>query len=150
MATHITVHAEQTNGTTRRRFVHHYLEMVIVMLASMAILGGIVAGVFALLGLSSWLDSSGIRAFVMASDMTIGMILWMRFRGHGWPATLEMAAAMFLPYVLLAGPYAAGVIGGDPFLIGMHALMLPFMFLMMLRRYDEYASEHRGHAAAHA
>jgi hypothetical protein len=138
------------NDHPRRTFFHHYVEMLVVMMLSMVLLGGLVTGIFAIFGHSSVLHYTGLRAFVMATDMTVGMVIWMRFRGHGWAATLEMAGAMFLPYLLLVGPYAAGVISGDAFLFGMHVLMLPFMFLVMLRRYDEYAQKHGKHVAAHA
>ena len=133
----------------RRTFLHHYLEMLVVMVVGMMLLGGVVTGIFAILGHSNLLHHAGLRAFVMSTDMTIAMIVWMRFRGHGWPATLEMGASMILPYFLLVGPYAARWIGGGAFLGLMHALMLPFMFLVMLRRYDEYSTDHRAHAEAH-
>jgi hypothetical protein len=58
----------------------------------------------------------------------------------------EMDGAMVLPIVLLIGPYWAGVLSAEALLGVMHALMLPFMFVVMLRRYDEYAQAHRGHS----
>jgi hypothetical protein len=60
-----------------------------------------------------------------------------------------MDGAMVLPVVLLIGPYWAGVLSGEALFGLMHVLMLPFMFLVMLRRYDEYAQTHRGHATGH-
>jgi hypothetical protein len=133
--------------TSKRRFFHHYLEMIVVMLVAMALLGGAVSLVFALLGHASLLHYAGLRAFVMTANMTVGMTVWMRLRGHGWPTTLEMDVAMVLPVVLLIGPYSAGMLSGEALLGLMHALMLPFMFVAMLRRYDEYAQDHRAHSA---
>jgi hypothetical protein len=135
-----------TVESSKRRFFHHYVEMIVVMLVAMALLGAVVSLIFALLGHSSLLHYAGLRAFVMTANMTIGMTLWMRFRGHGWTTTLEMDGAMVLPIVLLIGPYWAGMLSGEALLASMHALMLPFMFLVMLRRYDEYAQDHRRHA----
>jgi hypothetical protein len=52
-------------------------------------------------------------------------------------------------FVLLIGPYRAGLLSGSA-LIGMeHLLMLPLMFLVMLRRYDESAHAHRRHRSGH-
>jgi hypothetical protein len=138
-------HAE----TSKRRFFHHYLEMIAVMLVAMAVFGGVVSLVFGLLGHSNLLHYAGLRAFVMTANMTIGMTIWMRFRGHGWAPTLEMDGAMVLPIVLLIGPYWAGVISAGALLGVMHALMLPFMLVVMLRRYDEYAQGHRSHPTGH-
>src|ERR687888_1921117 len=143
----MSVDVVTANGTTartsRRRFVHHYLEMVVVMLVAMAVLGALVGLIFGVLGHSNLLHFAGLRAFVMTANMSIGMTIWMRIRGHGWPSTLEMDGAMVLPILLLIGPYWAGVMSAGALLTAMHALMLPFMFVVMLRRYDEYAQPHR-------
>lgn len=148
MRTHVAFAPQATAAprTSKRRFIHHYLEMVVVMLVSMAVLGGVVFGILAGLG-HNIRHLAGLRASVMTVNMVIGMTVWMRFRGHGWASTLEMDASMILPLVLLIGPYEAGLLSGGA-LIGMeHLLMLPFMFLVMLRRYEEYAADHRIHSS---
>jgi hypothetical protein len=81
----------------------------------------------------------------MATDMTIGMSLWMRYCGHGWASIAEMAGAMYLPFVALFGPYWAGLVSGDTMLLAGHVLMLPCMVAVMLRRRDEYSQNHRHH-----
>lgn len=133
--------------SSRRRFFHHYLEMIAVMLVSMMVLGGLFWGIMAMLGHSNLRDYLGVRAFVMTINMVIGMTIWMRFRRHGWATTLEMDAAMILPFVLLIGPYWAGLLSGGALMGVEHLLMLPLMFIVMLRRYDEYAQVHRGHSS---
>jgi hypothetical protein len=138
-----------TGEASKRTFFHHYLEMVVVMVVAMAILGAAVSLLFAILGHSSLLHYTGRRAFVMTANMTIGLVLWMRFRWHRWATTAEMAGAMVLPYVLLIGPYSVGVLSGGAFLGVMHLLMLPFMFMVMLRRFDEYAQHHGPHPSWH-
>ncbi|HEV8683428.1 MAG TPA: hypothetical protein VGS09_11760 [Actinomycetota bacterium] len=149
MSVDIAVPSQAHAETSKRRFFHHYLEMIAVMLVAMAVFGGVVSLVFGLLGHSNLLHYAGLRAFVMTANMTIGMTIWMRFRGHGWAPTLEMDGAMVLPIVLLIGPYWAGVISAGALLGVMHALMLPFMLVVMLRRYDEYAQGHRSHSTGH-
>ncbi len=50
--------------------------------------------------------------------------------------------SMVLPFVLLIGPYRAGLLSGGALIGVEHSLMLPFMFVVMLRRNDEYAPVH--------
>lgn len=131
--------------TSRRRFLRHYLEMIAVMMVSMMVLSGLFWGIMAILGHGDLRHLVGLRASVMTINMAIGMTVWMRFRRHSWAATLEMDAAMLLPLLLLIGPYWTGLLSGGALLGGEHVLMLPFMFLVMLRRYDEYAHAHTVH-----
>jgi flagellar biosynthetic protein FliP len=93
--------------------------------------------------------STEFAAFKMAFDMSVGMVVWMRYRGHGWPATLEMVGAMFLPALVLAPLSATGLISADVLMIVMHVGMLPLMFLVMLRRRAEYGGAHHAVGARH-
>jgi deazaflavin-dependent oxidoreductase (nitroreductase family) len=83
----------------------------------------------------------------MSAYMTAGMSLWMRHRGHGCTSVGEMAEAMFVPYVLLIGPFAGGLIPPSAFLSAMHVLMLPAMIVVMLSRREEYSRDHRLHSS---
>lgn len=131
--------------TSWRHFGRHYLEMVAAMLVGMVVLGPVWGLALSLLGLSDLRHYSELVAVVMATNMTIGMSVWMRHRGHGWTSIGEMAVAMYLPFVVLFAPYWAGLISGRAMLFAGHVLMLPFMFVVMLRRRDEYARNHRSH-----
>jgi hypothetical protein len=147
MAT-LTIRSEQSRRTERRNLVRHFFEMVGAMLVGMAVLGMVVRGVSAALGHSDFLlDHVGFRAPVMAANMTIGMTVWMRHRGHNWGAIAEMGVARFVPLVVLIGPSWAGVLSDDALLGWMHVLMLPAMVIAMLHRRDEYAQTHRHHSA---
>jgi hypothetical protein len=77
------------------------------------------------------------------------MTVWMRIRRHGWPSTLEMDVAMILRCVLLIGPYLAGLVSCGVLLGGGMLAMFPLMFLVMLRRYDEYAHVDPRHPSGH-
>jgi hypothetical protein len=110
------------------RFLGHYLEMVIAMFAGMFALGPIWS--FALPGLH---DQPDAHAMVMATNMAIGMALWMRIRKHGWPHILEMCAAMYVPFVLLLLPYWLNLISADTLMTAGHILMFPAMLIPMLR-----------------
>jgi hypothetical protein len=78
----------------------------------------------------------------MATNMTLGMSLWMAYRKHSWPSILEMGAAMYLPFIVLLVPYWAGQLSGGVIMMGGHALMLPAMLAAMLLRRREYTGLH--------
>ena len=123
-----------------RRFLRHYLEMVTAMLVGMLVLGGAVRAVLALAGLAYPTRYPELAALEMAVEMSVGMAAWMRYRGHGWAATLEMVAAMFAPLAVLLPLLWLGAIDGEALLILEHVVMLPLMFLVMLRRRAEYGA----------
>lgn len=115
------------------RFALHGLEMVIAMLVGMVVLGP----------LWSWLwpglhDDVTAQAIVMATDMSIGMAVWMRIRGHGLPAIAEMTAAMYLSFLVLLPLHWAGWISAMTVMTAGHVLMVPAMLVAMLRRRREY------------
>jgi hypothetical protein len=126
--------------------VRHFVEMVLAMMVGMAVLGAVVQVICAGLGHSGFfLDHPGLRAPLMAMNMSIGMAAWMWHRGHGWAPVAEMSAAMFAPLAVLIGPSWAGVLSGDTLLGAMHVLMLPAMVIAMRHRRDEYARDHHRH-----
>jgi hypothetical protein len=147
--TTLTASARLSRRSERRNLILHFVEMVLAMLVGMAVLGVAAAAICSALGHSGFLTHhAGLRSFVMALNMSIGMAVWMRYRSHGWAAIGEMVGAMFLPWALLIGPYIAGAISAGVLLLGMHALMLPAMAAAMLHRRDEYAhGHHHGHPA---
>lgn len=135
-------------GVPVRPFVRHYVEMVVAMIVGMAALEPLWTLVLPPLGASVVLERPDLHALLMATDMTVGMSLWMWYRGHGWIPVGEMAAAMYLPFIVLFVPFWTGVISADSLFIAGHLLMLPAMLLAMLRRPHEYSRhDHRGSRA---
>jgi hypothetical protein len=128
----------------RWQFFRHYLEMVAAMIVGMVVVGGAVRGVLALAGLEFPAQYPELTALEMAFDMSVGMVAWMRYRGHGWAPTLEMAGVMFAPAVALFPLLWAGVIAGDSLILLEHVAMLPLMYLVMLRRRNEYGGHAHG------
>jgi hypothetical protein len=114
------------------------------MLVGMVVLGAAVRGVVALAGLQYPTQYPELAALEMAFTMSAGMVAWMRHRGHGWTSTLEMAGAMFAPTVALFPLLWLGVITGDALLVLEHLAMLPLMYLVMLRRRDQYGGAAHG------
>jgi hypothetical protein len=121
-----------------RRFARHYLEMVVVMLLGMALLGPLESALLNPFGWESVRAVPELDALVMATNMTVAMGAWMRYRGHSGAATGGMAAAMYLPFVVLFPPMWLGALSPTGMLIGGHVLMLPAMAGAMLLRRDEY------------
>jgi hypothetical protein len=131
-------------GHRRWRFLRHYLEMVAAMLVGMVVLGTAVRGVLALTGREFPAQYPELAALEMAFTMAVGMMVWMRHRGHGWASMLEMAGAMFAPAVGLFPLLWLGVIAGDALLVLEHLAMFPLMYLVMLCRRAEYGGAAHG------
>jgi hypothetical protein len=127
----------------RHRFVRHFLEMVAAMIVGMAVVGGAVTLFCVLTGHEGVFDHAGASALIMATNMIIGMSVWMRYRRHSWAAIADMAGAMYAPVTVLIVPFWLGVLPGAALIGLMHVLMLPAMWLVMLRRPAEYVHDHR-------
>jgi hypothetical protein len=120
-------------AASNRRFALHYLEMVVVMFAGMAVLGAAVALVTDVTGTGPMLVEMGIT-------MTVPMVAWMRIRGHAWQPCLEMGASMVLPTFGTLALLGAGIVeGAGALMVILHAVMLPAMLVAMLLRRDEYS-----------
>ena len=124
-----------------RKFARHYLEMVAAMVVGMVVLGGASE---VLLDLP---DDPAVTLVEMAVAMTVPMVAWMRFRGHGWRVTNEMAAAMLIPAAGALVALGAGLVEDEmTLLVFEHVAMFVGMLVAMLLRFDEYAS-HNHHAS---
>jgi hypothetical protein len=83
----------------------------------------------------------------MAVTMTVPMVGWMRYRGHGWRANTEMSASMLVPTFTAMALLQASVVDDIGLLLVVeHVAMLLGMLGAMLLRPAEYT--HR-HAEAH-
>ena len=120
------------------RFFMHYVEMLVAMFAGMLVLW------MPLVALGRP-DATELELLGMAFTMTVPMVAWMRYRGHGWAPAGEMTAAMFVPTFAAIGLLWAGLVedGHAPMMI-QHVAMFPAMLVAMLLRRSEYT----GHAAA--
>src|ERR1041384_1977735 len=92
-------------------FLLHYIGMVVVMFAGIVVLG--LPGEAALQaigsGTSELRETAPATVFLgMAFTMTAPMVAWMRYRGHRWQPTLEMAASMIIPTLAAIALLGAG------------------------------------------
>ena len=104
------------------------------MVIGMVVLHPLWAVGFGASGLDGALDHATVMAVVMATDMSLGMGAWMRYRGHTWHSIAEMSAAMYLPFAVFLPPVWAGVMSGSAMVTAGHLLMLPTMLTLMLWR----------------
>jgi hypothetical protein len=120
-----------------KRFIGHYVEMVLAMFVGM--------GVLALPWMLIWpdLDENPVAdTLVMAANMTIGMAAWMALRGHGRRMIVEMSVAMVAPFLVLLVPYATGAVTADTLMLAGHMLMFLTMLAAMVLRREDYVNHH--------
>ena len=135
-----------------RTFILHYGEMVVVMFAGMIVLG--LPGEAALKAIGSGTsvlrhDAPSLVFLGMAATMTLPMVGWMRYRGHRWQPTLEMAASMIIPTLVAIALLAAGALSFEALMGLEHVAMLLGMLVAMLLRVDEYTGHADHTATAH-
>ena len=122
-----------------RTFIRHYLEMLIAMFVGM----GVLAGGGAAAGFE--LEAKELLLLWMAFTMSLPMVAWMRYRGHGWAPAGEMTASMFLPSLAAIVLLWIGLVEAEGTLLAIqHAAMFPAMLLAMLLRRDEYSGHAHG------
>jgi hypothetical protein len=131
-----------------RHFVRHYVEMVVAMFLGMAVLGmPAEAGLHAMGTSTSELqtDAPAVVLLGMAFIMTVPMVGWMAYRGHGRRPNMEMAASMFLATFAVIALLWGGLVEDFMTLMTVeHVVMLPSMLVAMLLRRGEYSCG--GHA----
>jgi hypothetical protein len=129
-----------------RHFARHYLEMVAAMFLGMAVLWMPAKEALGAAGLSSSElreDAPALLLAVMAITMTVPMVAWMRYRGHGWRPAAEMSAGMLVPTAGAIALLGASVVEDlDVLMVGEHVAMLLGMLLAMLLRPAEYSVRH--------
>ena len=137
-------------NTPTGHFVRHYIEMVVAMFLGMAVLGTPAMLALGAAGVSSaelHADAPALMLLGMGVTMTVPMVAWMRYRGHGWGPSNEMAASMLIPTAGVIGLLWSGLVTDIGSLLAIeHVVMLPAMLVAMLLRRDEY-SGHMHHRA---
>ena len=128
-----------------KHFLRHYGEMVVAMFLGMAILGLPVDRLMS----SAGADSDAFMFLGMATTMTVPMVGWMIYRGHGWRANAEMSASMFVPTFAVIGVLTTGLLTDIGVLMVVeHIVMLLAMAGVMLLRPEEYIHHHGERVAA--
>jgi flagellar biosynthetic protein FliP len=116
--------------------------MVAAMMVGMAVLGLPFRAILASFGYTrdeAFARFPEIVCLVMTLNMGVGMVVWMRFRGHGWRTTAEMILAMSAATAVALGMFWSHIVSEEPLIGVMHVLMLPAMLIAMLSRREEYS-----------
>jgi len=122
-----------------KHFLRHYVEMVVAMFVGMGVLAFPVGWAVDSVGA----DSDAFMFLQMATTMTVPMVAWMMYRGHGWRAGAEMSAAMFVPTFAAIGALTTGLLTDvGVLMLGEHVAMLLAMAGVMLLRPAEYVHGH--------
>jgi hypothetical protein len=130
----------QVRAGLTRHFARHYVEMVLVMLVGMGVLAMPARWASQAIWPQVDADDPTLMLAQMAATMTLPMIPWMRWRGHGWRPSLEMVAAMIVPGIGVIALLEFGVVEGLGLLMTVeHVAMFGAMFAVMIARPDEYS-----------
>ena len=130
-------------SASTKHFVRHYVEMVIAMLLGMGLLMPPIGWALGAVD-SSWSElrtsAPALMLLGMAVTMTVPMIGWMAFRGHGRRANTEITAAMLLPALAVVALLWTGLVADLGILLVIeHVAMLASMLAAMLLRRAEYS-----------
>jgi hypothetical protein len=126
-------------------FWRHFLEMFAAMWGGMAVGMPVYFGIT---GVSSSLQHPAQFLVAMALSMTVPMVGWMLFRGHGWRNSTEMAAAMLVPAIPFLILGSLGAISGRASCPYMMLSTLAMLGLMFYRR-DVYSKPMSGPSHGH-
>ena len=131
-------------------FLWHYVQMCLVMCAGGAILTFAFFGRAALLGYSDlFAQAPYLATLVLAINLSVAMVAWMRFRHHEWRPTLEMAGTSMATGIVLIALGSLGTIPVSDVFEWMTRLACPVMLVPMLLRLNLYTGgmDHHAHAA---
>lgn len=130
-------------------FAKHFGVMVALMYGGMFVLDPVYEMAAALAGVDDpWGRLPVLSNIIMACNMSVPMVLYMRRQRHTGRAIGEMAAAMLLPAALTTIPYLLGVMTAGAMMSLSHATMIPLMAIAMMLRFREYAGHKQGHGLA--
>ena len=135
-----------------KTFARHYLEMLIAMMVGMFALGMPLGALLGAAGVDvgAWdTDAPELLLLGMAFTMSVPMVAWMRYRGHGWSASWEMTASMFIPSFAAIALLWGGLVEDSGTLLAIqHVAMFPAMLVAMLLRREEYSGHHHATVVA--
>lgn len=120
-------------------FWQHFLEMFVVMWLGMAAGGRVFRAVSGLSSSEAYRLYPWQSVLAMGVSMTVPMVAWMLWRGHGWRNSAEMAAAMLVPSVPFIILCSLHVLSGGPAARVYMMLSIPAMLGLMFYRRDAYS-----------
>lgn len=130
------------------RFGLHLLEMCMVMCAGAVVLSVLFFGAASLLGYTDLPTSAPeLSVFVIALNLSLPMLAWMRYRGMAWQPTLEMAGSTMVVGLALIAAYWMDLVARTSLVEIQTSLACPVMVAVMLVRFRLYSGSHTAHSA---
>jgi len=134
-------------------FVWHLIEMCLAMC-----IGGIPLIILFFVGAAKFGYPDLFQQSPEVSVLAVGFILalpmtaWMRFRGHDWQSTLEMASTTIVLAILLVTLGWLGILARSSLFEWLTRFACPVMIIPMLFRLEMYTGSHASHShhQAHA
>jgi hypothetical protein len=132
-------------------FIWHLLEMCLAMC-----IGGIPLIILFFVGAAKigypdlFQQSPELSVLVVGFILSLPMTAWMRFRGHAWRPTLEMASTTIILAILLVGLGRLGILARSSLFEWLTRFACPIMIIPMLFRLEMYTGSHASHSSHHA
>ena len=132
-------------------FIWHLLEMCLAMC-----IGGIPLIILFFVGAAKvgypdlFEQSPELSVLVVGFILALPMTAWMRFRGHDWQSTLEMASTTIVLAILLVTLGWLGILARTTLFELLTRLACPVMVIPMFFRLEMYTASHASHSAHHA
>lgn len=122
------------------RFLAHLAEMCVVMCLgalalSFAVFGG--AGLIWSMDLSQRFPE--LSTLLIAINLSLPMLAWMRYRGMAWRPSLEMSGATMIVGLLIILAFWLDLVARDGLIDLQTSLACPVMLAVMLARFRLYA-----------
>lgn len=136
--------AQPISAAVRRKvrispFWQHFLEMFFVMWLGMAVGGRLFRAVSGLSSSEAFSRYPWQSVLSMGLSMTVPMVAWMLWRGHGRRNSMEMAAAMLVPGIPFIVLCSVHVLSGGVAARGYMMLSIPAMLGLMFYRKAAYS-----------
>jgi len=130
------------------RFGLHLLEMCMAMCVGAAALSLLFFGAASLLGYTDLLQTAPeLVVLVIALNLSVPMLAWMRYRGMSWQPTLEMAGSTMVVGLALIAAYWLDLVARNSLVEIQTGLACPVMVAVMLVRFRLYSGGHAAHPA---
>lgn len=131
------------------RFALHLLEMCVVMCAGAVVLSVVFFGAAGLLGYTNLPETAPeLSVLVIALNLSVPMLAWMRYRGMAWQPTLEMAGSTMVVGVALIVAYWMNLLASTSLVDVQTSLACPVMLAVMLARFGLYSGNHSAHSTS--
>jgi len=125
--------------------------MCMVMCAGAAALSLLFFGAASLLGYTDLLRTAPeLVVLVIALNLSVPMLAWMRYRGMAWQPTLEMAGSSMVVGLALIAAYWMDLIARTSLVEVQTSLACPVMLAVMLARFRLYSGSHSAHSVHEA